>query len=88
MEPQVLSTETDDETAEFTVSLGEDDYRFDVYTEGEKAVVEYQETHTWRGEVRVSQPADDIYKMLMVSDEMTKFLEKYDLKGIRRAVRP
>lgn len=40
----VLSTEEDDGIAEMTISIADEDHRFDVWTEGDEALVEYQET--------------------------------------------
>lgn len=81
----VLSTEEDDGVATMTISIADDDYKFDVWAEGDTALVEYQETLSWRGQIRVSEPDDDVFKALMVSDEMTEWLEKHDLDGVKRA---
>lgn len=81
----VLSTVHDDGVATMTVSLADDDHKFEVWTEGNEALVEYQETLSWRGEVRVSEPDEDVYKALMVSDEMSEFLDIHGVQGVRRA---
>lgn len=81
----VLATENDDGVATMTVSLADDDYKFDVWAEGDEALVEYQETLSYRGEVRVSDPDEDVYKALMVSDKMTDLLEQWGVSGVRRA---
>jgi hypothetical protein len=83
---QVLSTETDDGVATMTISIADDDHKFDVWAEGDTAFVEYQESLTWRGQIRVSEPDEDIYKALMVSDEMTRLLDRWDVNSVKRAV--
>ncbi len=81
----VLSTVDDDGVATMTVSLADDDHKFDVWTKGDTALVEYQESLSWRGEIRVSEPDEDIYRQLMVSDQMTEYLDKTGVTSVRRA---
>jgi hypothetical protein len=81
----VLSTEEDDGIAEMTISIADEDHRFDVWTEGDEALVEYQETLSWRGQIRVSEPDEDVYRELMLSDEMTQLLTQWGVSGVRRA---
>jgi hypothetical protein len=81
----VLSTEEDDGIAEMTISIADEDHRFDVWTEGDEALVEYQETLSWRGQIRVSEPDEDVYRELMLSDEMTQLLTRWGVSGVRRA---
>lgn len=81
----VLSTVHDDGVATMTVSLADDDHKFEVWTEGNEALVEYQETLSWRGQVRVSEPDEDVFKALMVSEEMSEFLDMHGVQGVRRA---
>jgi len=81
----VLSTEEDDGVATMTISIADDDYKFDVWAEGGEALVEYQETLSWRGEIRVSDPDEDVYKALMTSDEMMSMLDEWNVSGVRRA---
>lgn len=81
----VLSTEEDDGIAEMTISIADEDHRFDVWTEGDEALVEYQETLSWRGKIRVSEPDEDVYRELMLSDEMTQLLTRWGVSGVRRA---
>lgn len=81
----VLSSVDENGVATMTVSIGDDDHRFEVWEQDGKAVVEYQETLTWRGQIEVSEPDDDIFKQLMVSEEMTEFLERFDLSAVKRA---
>ena len=84
---QVLKSETDDGVARLTLTIGDDDHRFEVWAEDDIAQVSYEETLTWRGRIQVSEPDDDIFRELMVSDEMTDFLDEYDLAGVKRASR-
>lgn len=81
----VLSTEEDDGIAEMTISIADEDHRFDVWTEDDEALVEYQETLSWRGQIRVSEPDEDVYRELMLSDEMTQLLTRWGVSGVRRA---
>ena len=81
----VLSTEEDDGIAEMTISIADEDHRFDVWTENDEALVEYQETLSWRGQIRVSEPDEDVYRELMLSDEMTQLLTRWGVSGVRRA---
>lgn len=76
---RVLASESGDGSADFTVSANDEDYSFSAYIDGDTAIVEYEETLTYRGTIRVSEPPDDIYKALLTSDEMTAFLEEHDL---------
>lgn len=82
---QVLSTSTDDGVATMTISIADDDYKFDVWKEGNNALVEYQETLSWRGHIQVSEPDDDIFKELMVSEEMTQLLDEWGVSHVKRA---
>jgi len=81
----VLSTEIDDGVAKMTISIADEDHRFDVWSEGDEALVEYQETLSWRGKVRTSDPDEDVYKALMVSDKMTLLLDEWGVSSVRRA---
>jgi hypothetical protein len=82
---QVLKTEQEDGVATLTICIGGDDHRFDVWADGDTALVEYQETLSYRGTIEVSDPDETIYKELMVSDEMTEFLEEYGCNSVKRA---
>jgi hypothetical protein len=81
---QVLKTEKENKTAVFTITIYDEDHKFEVWGEDGTAIVEYQETLTWRGTIEVSEPDADIYRELMLSDEMTAFLESQELDGVRR----
>lgn len=83
----VLYTDNGDGSAEFTVSFADEDHKFSASADDTKASVQYEETLSWRGKVRVKEPDDDIFKALMISDEMTEFLEEYDLDSVKRQKR-
>lgn len=82
---QILSTASDDGVVQMTVSIADDDHKFEVWKEGNTAFVEYQETLSWRGVIRVSEPDDGIFKELMVSDEMTTLLDEWGVSNVRKA---
>jgi hypothetical protein len=81
----VLSTEEDDGTATMTISIADDDHKFELWSDGEEALVQYQESLSWRGQVRVSEPDESVYKALMTSDEMMSLLDKWSVGSVRRA---
>lgn len=81
----VLTTDNEDGTAVMTISIADDDYKFDVWKDGNEVLVDFQECLSWRGEIRVSEPDEEVFKMLMVSDEMTSFLNDHGASGVRRA---
>lgn len=81
----VMLTDNNDGSADATVQFADDDHRFSLIIDGDMAIVEYEETLSWRGVIRVSEPDEAVYKELMSSEEVTKFLNKYDLSSIRRA---
>ena len=81
----VLATDNEDGTATMTISIADDDHKFDVWSEGDTALVEYQETLSWRGTIRVSEPDEDVFKALMVSDQMADLLDEWGVSGVRRA---
>lgn len=81
----VLCDETDDGIARMTISIADEDHTFDVWEEGGTALVEYQETLSYRGVIRVSEPDETVYKELMRSDEMTELLEQWDVDSVQRA---
>lgn len=82
---QVLKTEEEDGVATLTISIGDDDHKFEVWADGDTALVEYQETLSWRGVIQTSEPDEDIYKELMVSEEMTEFLNEQACSSVKRA---
>ena len=82
--PFIQYTDEQDGSANFTVSFADDDHKFSASAEGDTAVVEYEETLSWRGQLRVSEPDEHVFKELMSSGEMTEFLESYNLTSVRR----
>lgn len=86
--PYVLCTDNGDGSANFTVAFADDDHKFSVSgTDGGYAEVSYEETLSWRGEIRVSEPDESVYKELMQSEEMTEFLDNNGFEGVRRGRR-
>jgi len=81
----VLSTENGDGTATMTISVADDDHKFDVWAEEDEALVDYQETLSYRGNIQVSEPDEFIFKEFMLSDEMMSLLDEWDVSGVRRA---
>lgn len=84
----VLATDNGDGSADFTVTFADEDHKFSASTEGNEAVVQYEETLSYRGTIRVSEPKDIVFKELMQSDEMTAFLEENGLDHVRRHRHP
>lgn len=81
----IQSTNHGDGSAEFTASTDEEDFKFSVVaTDDGDARVGYEETLSWRGEIRVSTPRHEIFRRVMTSDKMTEFLEAYGLSSVRR----
>jgi len=85
-DPKVFSTFHDDGSADLTLTLADDDHKFSVASPEatDYAVVTYEETLSWRGQIRVSEPDEAVWKLLMQSDEMTEYLDQNDLNGVRR----
>lgn len=85
-DPTVFATVNDDGSAEFTISIDEEDFKFSASPEPESsnAILSYEETLSWRGEIRVSEPRNEVFKLLMQSDQVTEYLDAHDLTGIRR----
>jgi len=81
----ILSKIQDDAVATMTVVTDTTDHKFEVYSDGQDALVEYQESQHCRGQVLVRQPDNNVYHYLMKSSKMTLFLEKYNLDGVQRA---
>jgi hypothetical protein len=91
-EPYVMirEVETGAGEAEATISIYDEDHRFDIWVSDDEstAIVEYQESLTFRGMIRVSDPDPSIYKELMVSDPVTEFLDEYGCDSVKRAETP
>jgi len=87
-ESTIIYTTHDDGSADFTLSMADDDHTFSVSQSGDVGIVSYEETLSWRGRIRVSEPDESIWRALMQSDEMTAYLEQSDLTSIRRERNP
>lgn len=86
-EPNVFVTEHDDGSADFTISIDEDNHQFSASVSGaddSTAVLSYEESLLWRGQIVVSEPREEVWKLVMQSQEMTRYLERNSLSGVRR----
>lgn len=83
---QIFVTVNDDGSADMTLTIADDDHRFSVSAadDASYAIVSYEETLSWRGQTRVSEPDEAVWRQLMQSDTMTEYLESQDLTGVRR----
>ena len=81
----VLKSDEEDGVATLTISIADDDHRFEMWAEDETAYIEYRESLCWRGSVEVSDPEDTVYRELMTSDAVTEFLNEYDCSSVKRA---
>lgn len=84
-DPYIQHSFNEDGSASFTVSFADDDHRFSVSNDGERAEVEYEESLTFRGQIQTLDLDRDVYEALMRSDEMTEYLDLHDLGSVRRA---
>lgn len=82
--PAVFSTVHDDGSADFTISVDDEDHRFSTNVSGDMASLSYEETQSWRGQIRVKAPREEIWRLLIQSREMTEYLESNSLKAVRR----
>lgn len=82
--PAVFSTVYDDGSADFTIAVDDENHKFSAAANGSHAIIEYEETLSWRGVPRVKEPGEEVFKMVMQSEEMTEFLEANGLSGVRR----
>jgi len=76
-EPLVMRTVQPDGTATMTVSVDDEDHKFDVLADSSEVSIEYQETLSWRGQIRVSEPRDEVYDILVNSDEFQEFVDGF-----------
>lgn len=83
-DPSVFVTENDDGSAEFTIQVDDDNYRFSADVLGERAVLEYEETMLYRGVIETSEPREEVWRLLMQSDEMTAYLEETGATRVQR----
>jgi len=86
--PVVFSTINGDGSADFTISIDDEDHKFSAAPgEGRGAagaILSYEETQSWRGEIRVKEPREEVWSRLMKSDKMTEYLDSENLNGVRR----
>jgi len=61
-----------------------DKHRFEAWVEGQTGFVEYQETQTARGKVRVADPPEKMYRRVIQSESVTKFFEKHNATDTKR----
>ena len=89
-DPNVLRTDEEDTVSLFTVSVADDDHRFEAWVSDEEGdrrlIISYQETHTWRGRMDVlpDGPETEVWDYLVGSDEFLDFLEQTGADTIRR----
>jgi TRAP-type uncharacterized transport system substrate-binding protein len=67
--PVVRMTDNGDGSADFTITFADDDHKFSAVSEDGIAIVTYEETLSWRGQIRVSEPDETVYKVCRVSHE-------------------
>lgn len=84
-DPNVLITVFDDDSAKFTIVDDEENHRFSASPVNDAAIVEYEETLSWRGVMRNSEPREEVWKALFQSEEMTAYLNEYGITHARRA---
>lgn len=82
--PYVMCTDNGDGSADLTISINDEDHKFSASVEGDEAVVQYEETLSWRGEIRVSEPEELVFRELMQSEEMTDLLDEWGVASVRR----
>lgn len=88
MDAYIQSEDHGDGSAKFTVSFADDDHRFTVGSDGHgAAMVEYEETLSYRT-IQIAEPDEEIYKILMTSEEMTEFLNDNGYDSVRRGNKP
>lgn len=78
-------TDEGDGSATFTLTIGDDDHRFTAAVSGETALLEYEETLTYRGTIEVSEPDESVFTELMLSEQVTTFLDEHECENVRRA---
>jgi hypothetical protein len=81
----VFFTDNEDGSAEVTVAdrRTDEDHRFSISHDGEYAHISYEETLSWRGQIMVKEPPEVVFKAAMMSEDVTEWLDEYNLTGIR-----
>lgn len=77
----ILYTDLEDGSAKFTV-VDDELHRFSASVNGDEVVVQYEETLSDRGDVVVAEPGEELYRKVIVSDEMTSFLEEHNASKV------
>lgn len=77
-------TDNGDGSAKVTLTQGEDDHRFSIVADGDTATVSYEETMSWLGAMRSAQPSESAFQQVMRSDEVTEWLDSYEVDHISR----
>lgn len=82
----VFSTVYRDGSAEFTLSVDGEAHRFSATStqDGTGAIVSYDETLSHRGELRVREPDEPLWRRVMQSDEMSDYADSHGLEQIIR----
>lgn len=81
--PLVMRTIEEDGTGRFTVTIDGEDHRFEVSLKGDTATIEYQETLSWRGQIRTKEPSEEVYHELVKSRDFQQYTQ--DVSEVRRA---
>lgn len=76
---RVQYTYYEDGSADFTITEDDEDFKFSITPDGN---LTYEETQTWRGEIRVSDPPNEVWRTLMQSDKMTEYLDAEGLNSV------
>lgn len=84
-EADVILNEVEPGVAVVTISIFGEDHMFDLWVDGDTAKVSYEETLSFRGNIRASQPDPDVYVELMISDKVTEFLDENGCESLKRA---
>jgi hypothetical protein len=71
-----MKTVEDDGTARITVSVDGEDHRFEVVASEDRVEIDYIETLSYRGTIRSSEPRDEVYDLLVNSDEFTEYVQQ------------
>lgn len=77
-----MLTDNDDGSAKLTVNVDDEDYRFNVVADGDTAVLSYEETLSYRGVIRTSEPREDVWKIAAQSDTLTNWIDLHDLDNV------
>lgn len=79
-----LITVHDDGSADLTVADGDYSHQFSAVAEGDCAAVSFEESQSHRGMLHTLPPREEVWKEVMQSDEMTKFMDDNGLTATTR----